>query len=169
MEIPAKELRTTGVEINYLFVCKRKLWFYTRGITMEHNSERVEVGKEVHDTSLDSKRSELLIDETIRIDYIDKDLAVHEIKMSKAEDEASKYQILYYIYYLRNKGIECNKGVIHFPQSKKIETIQYREEIEREIKEIIIEIDKIKNMKIPPSVDQNKKCKKCSYFELCFC
>ncbi|EYE89393.1 hypothetical protein Q428_02930 [Fervidicella metallireducens AeB] len=169
MEIPAKELRTTGVEINYLFVCKRKLWFYTRGITMEHNSERVEVGKEVHDTSLDSKRSELLIDETIRIDYIDKDLTVHEIKMSKAEDEASKYQILYYIYYLRNKGIECNRGIIHFPQSNKTQTILYSEEMEKKIRDIILEIQDVKKLKMPPCVEENKKCKKCSYYELCFC
>jgi CRISPR-associated exonuclease Cas4 len=169
MEMPVSEIRTTGVEVNYLLVCKRKLWFYTHGITMEHNSTRVEIGKEVHDTSLDSRRSELLIDETIRLDYIDKELAIHEIKMSRALDEASRYQILYYIYYLRNKGIDCNKGVIHFPESKRIENIAYDDECEKKITSIIEEINNIKNLPAPPEVDRDKKCSKCSYYELCFC
>jgi CRISPR-associated exonuclease Cas4 len=64
-------------------------------------------------------------------------MAVHEIKMSHALEEASKYQILYYIYYLRKKGIDCKKGVIHFPESKRTENINYDPDTEMEIKNII--------------------------------
>lgn len=169
MESGINEIRTTGVEINYLFVCKRKLWFYTHNITMEQNSQRVEIGKEVHDNSLNSKKSEMMIDETIRIDYIDNELAIHEIKMSKAMEDASMYQILYYIYYLRNKGVDCRKGVVHFPKTRKTEDIIYDEKYDKQINDIIKQVQIIKEMKSPPDVEQTKKCKKCSYYELCFC
>lgn len=169
MEMPEGELRTTGVEINYLFVCKRKLWFYTHGISMEHNSVKVEIGKEVHDTRLESKKAEMMIDETIRIDYIDKELAIHEIKMSKAMEEAAKYQILYYIYYLRNKGIDCKRGVVHYPETRKTESFEYDPQTEEEIKAAISEITSIKNCETAPAAEKSKKCKKCSYYELCFC
>lgn len=169
MDFAEESVRITGMEVNYLLVCRRKLWFYTRGITMEHNSVKVEMGKEIHDNSLESKKSELLIDNTIRLDYIDRELAVHEIKKSKAMDEASRYQILYYIYYLRNKGIDCKKGIIHYPETRKTETIAYNEEYERRIKEIVSEIEEIKKLSVPPVVTRDKKCKSCSYYELCFC
>lgn len=169
MEMPEGELRTTGVEINYLFVCKRKLWLYTHGISMEQNSTKVEIGKEVHDTSLESKRTEMMIDETIRIDYMDKELTIHEIKMSKAMEEAAKYQILYYIYYLRNKGINCKKGIVHYPETRKTESFEYDPQTEEEIKRAIGEINLIKNSETAPAVERSKKCKKCSYYELCFC
>ncbi|MCX7884910.1 MAG: CRISPR-associated protein Cas4 [Caloramator sp.] len=169
MPLFENEVKVSGVEINYFFVCKRKLWFYTHGISMEQNSIRVEMGKEVHDVSLESKRSEMMIDETIRIDYIDKELAVHEIKMSRAMEDASRYQILYYIYYLRNKGIDCKKGVIHFPEMRKTESIEYNEEYEKIIKEAVESVNIIKKLSNPPTAEKSKKCKSCSYFELCFC
>ncbi|MBZ4664190.1 MAG: cas4 [Caloramator sp.] len=169
MEVPAIDLRATGVEINYLLVCKRKLWFYSKGLTMEHNSNKVEIGKQVHDDKLEGKKTELLIDETIRIDYIDKDLAIHEIKMSRAEEQATKYQILYYIYYLRQKGIQCSKGVVHYPQERRTETIVYDEKAYDDIQNLLNQINYIKQLNIPPKPEFTHKCKKCSYYELCFC
>ena len=162
-------VRVTGVLVNYLFVCKRKLWFFTRGITMEHNSEKVEIGKEIHDNCLQSKKSEIIIDNTIRLDFIDKNLAVHEIKKSKAMNEASIYQILYYIYYLRKKGIDCKKGIIHYPEIRKTEVIDYKEEYDMQIQKIIESIYEVSNQVKPPVVIKDSKCKSCSYYELCFC
>jgi CRISPR-associated exonuclease Cas4 len=169
MDFAEESVRITGVEVNYLLVCRRKLWFFTHGITMEHNSIKVEIGKEIHDTSLESKRSEMLIDNTIRLDYIDKELAIHEIKKSKAMDEASRYQILYYIYYLRNKGVDCKKGVIHYPETRKTETIEYNNEYEKKIEEIVMQVNEVKKLPTPPKEEKSKKCKSCSYYELCFC
>lgn len=169
MDFFGSSLKITGTEINYLYVCPRKLWFYTHGISMEQNSIKVEIGKEVHDESLKSKKTEILIDNTIRIDYIDNELAIHEIKLSKAMDTASKYQLLYYIYYLEKKGIGCKKGVIHYPKARKTETIEINDKDRMEIDEAIADIERIKMLKSPPKADKDKKCKSCSYYELCFC
>lgn len=169
MDLFGSNLKITGTEINYLYVCPRKLWFYTHGISMEQNSMKVEIGKETHDHSLKSKKTEMLIDNTVRIDYIDNELAIHEIKLTKAMDMASKYQLLYYLYYLEQKGIECKKGVIHYPKSRKTETVEINQADRIAIEEAIEEIGRIKNMKSPPKTAREKKCKSCSYFELCFC
>ncbi|MGB4644385.1 MAG: Dna2/Cas4 domain-containing protein, partial [Dictyoglomaceae bacterium] len=32
----SQDFRVTGIKINYLFVCERKLWLFDRGIGMEH-------------------------------------------------------------------------------------------------------------------------------------
>ncbi|WP_127836884.1 CRISPR-associated protein Cas4 [Clostridium prolinivorans] len=164
-----EHIKITGTQINYLLICKKKLWFFLHGITMEQNSDKVALGKEIHNNSLTSKRSEILIDNSIRIDYIDNELTVHEIKSTKAMKEASKVQILYYIYYLQQKGIDCRKGIIHYPNLKKTEIINYTDEDKCSIEKFMNQIVEISNMEFPPQKVKEKKCKSCSYYELCFC
>jgi CRISPR-associated exonuclease Cas4 len=40
----------TGVQINYYFVCKRKHWFFSHDLNMEHSSDLVLLGKLVHES-----------------------------------------------------------------------------------------------------------------------
>jgi CRISPR-associated exonuclease Cas4 len=164
-----KAMKATGVEINYYFVCKRKLWYFTHGITMEHNSTRVEIGKEVHEESYKREKKEIMIDNLICLDFIDKELVINETKLTKAMKEATRYQILYYIYYLENKGIEGVKGVIHYPKSKRKEVIEITDEDRKELDKIIKGIYAVKYKVNPPPLEKGKKCKKCSYYELCYC
>lgn len=162
-------MNVTGAEINYYFVCKRKLWYFTHGLNMEHNSTRVEIGKEVHEDSFKRERKEIMIDNRICLDFIDKELIINETKLSKAMDKATKYQILYYIYYLENKGIENIKGVVHYPKSKRTETIELTDEYRQDLDKIVKEVNIIKYQDDSPPLEKEKKCKKCSYYELCYC
>ena len=41
----------TGTAINYLYICQRKLWFYRHHLEMEHTSEKVDLGKHIHEES----------------------------------------------------------------------------------------------------------------------
>ena len=41
----------TGTAINYLYICQRKLWFYQHHLEMEHTSEKVDLGKHLHEKS----------------------------------------------------------------------------------------------------------------------
>jgi CRISPR/Cas system-associated exonuclease Cas4 (RecB family) len=46
METPGlSQARITGTEINYLFVCHRKLWLFHHHIEMEHTSDYVALGQ----------------------------------------------------------------------------------------------------------------------------
>lgn len=165
----SKAMKATGVEINYYFICKRKLWYFTHGINMEHNSTRVEIGKEVHEESFKRNKKEIMIDNLICLDFIDKELIINETKLTKAMTEATSYQILYYIYYLEKKGIEGVTGVIHYPKSKRREIIELTDEDRKVLDTVIKAIYVIKFQKNPPPLEKGRKCKKCSYYELCYC
>lgn len=48
-EIPQSDI--TGTQINYYFVCKRKLWFHTHGMDQESESDLVRNGRFLHENS----------------------------------------------------------------------------------------------------------------------
>ncbi len=166
----SQQTRITGTEINYYFICPRKLWLFSHEITMEHTSVKVEIGQEIHQSSFKREKKEFLIDD-IKIDFVNSDamLCIHETKASSREKEAARYQLLYYIYYLEQKGISGMKGIIHYPKEKAKEEIILDENARRELLEIIKQIKDIKALEIPPEAVLKGKCRKCSYYELCFC
>ena len=63
-------MQITGIMVYYYFVCKRKLWYFTNNINMEQNSELVEIGKILDETSYAREDKSILIDNTINIDFI---------------------------------------------------------------------------------------------------
>ncbi|HBT04345.1 MAG TPA: CRISPR-associated protein Cas4, partial [Thermodesulfobacterium commune] len=62
-------LKTNGINVNYLYVCERKLWLFDRGIQMESKSDRVLKGKLLGEYSYPrDEKKEILIDNLINID-----------------------------------------------------------------------------------------------------
>jgi CRISPR/Cas system-associated exonuclease Cas4 (RecB family) len=47
-KIPSPELVYTGTQVNYYFVCRRKLWLFSRNFEMEQSSDLVLLGKLLH-------------------------------------------------------------------------------------------------------------------------
>lgn len=162
-----KELLIRGIEINYLFVCKTKLWYFAKGITMEHESDFVDLGKFLHEKSYFGEEKEVLIG-TINIDFIKKKdiVEIHEVKKSKTMEKAHEMQALYYIYYLKRYGIKA-KVILNYPKLRDTKEI-ILDGREKEVEEAIKEIEKIKSMSNPPKPKKSKICKKCAYYELCW-
>lgn len=158
----------TGLMVYYYFVCKKKLWYFVNQIQMEQNSELVEIGKIVDDTSYENQEKHILIDNTINIDFIKNSAILHEVKKTKAIEEASIWQVKYYMYYLERKGVKNVKAKIDFPLIKETKVIILNKEDRQAIKEVIVYIQEIINSKIPVDVEQDKKCKKCAYYDLCY-
>ena len=71
---------------------------------MEQNSELVEIGKIIDETSYENKKKHILIDNTINIDFIKNGAILNEVKKTKSIEEASIWQVKYYMYYLEQKG-----------------------------------------------------------------
>ena len=134
---------------------------------MEHTSDTVALGKLLHQGSY--KREKELKLGRISLDFVKKRgiIVIHEVKKSRKLEKAHIYQLLYYLYYLKQKGIEA-VGEINYPLLRKKEKIELKDEHEREIKEILSEIASIIRMKKPPKPKKKKYCRKCSYFELCW-
>ena len=157
-----------GVMIYYYFVCKRKLWYFINHITMEQNSELVGIGKLIDEASYKRKKKHILIDENINIDFLRDWKVIHEVKKSRKIDEASKWQLKYYIYLLREKGVDIEKGVLDYPLLRIREEISLTNEDKGRIRTIIEDINDIMLLDIPPMKSKKSICNKCAYYELCY-
>lgn len=161
-----KSLIFTGTQVNYYFVCKRKLWMFSRQLNQEQTSDTVALGKLLHETSYSRNKKEIEIG-PIKIDFL-KGCEVHEIKKSKKIEKAHEWQLLYYLWFLKQKGIEA-KGMIDYPLLKQRVEVILTGEKESEILKIMDGIKGIISKETPPEAAKVPYCKKCSYFELCRC
>lgn len=161
-------MRVTGVMFYYYHVCERKMWFFSRDITLEEGYENVEIGKIIDNTTYKRSRKHIQIDETINIDFLKEWEVIHEIKKSASIEEASIMQVKYYIYYLNNKGIKISKGILDYPLIRQRREITIDEQDIKNIEDTIIAIQEIIEKPFPPSRISSKICKKCAYYDMCY-
>ena len=163
-----KELKFKGTQVAYAVVCERKLWLFSKGIALEHISDRVSLGKFIDETSF--REEEGYSDDNVSIDFITSEdgLIVHEVKLSSSLEEAHIAQVKYYIYYLRSKGIKVSYGILHYPKLRKIKKVEFGGEDEEILTELLSKIEKILSFSLPPAVVEKPYCKKCAYLELCY-
>lgn len=167
MNIDFENLKVSGIKIYYYFVCKRKLWLFDKGICMESGNDRVLQGSIVHQESYKkAKTKELLIDNLIKVDIINKDY-VKEVKISSKMKKADKMQLLYYLYYLKRLGIN-RKGTLNYVKEKDVEEVELTEDDENLIEKALEEINIFMQNKYPPKVEEYPYCKKCAYYEYCY-
>lgn len=157
----------TGTEFNYYLLCKRKLWLFSHGIQMEHTSDNVLIGKLIDEESYARERKGIVIDGVVKIDFID-DNTVHEVKKSNRMEEVNIGQVLYYIYRLRQKGVDIRKGVINYPMQKRTTEVMLTSEKENGTRDTVEKVVEVKNLKLSPDVLNSKICKKCSYEDFCY-
>lgn len=158
----------TGTQVNYYFVCHRKLWLFSHGLDMEHTSDTVYLGKLIGEESYDREKKEVVIDEAIKIDFIGADGVIHEVKKSDKVEQAHEYQLLYYLYYLKRKGITNVRGEINYPRLRRKQTILLTPEKESALEQIFGRMSTIIGQKQPPERLKVSFCRKCSYYELCW-
>ncbi len=161
------QIAITGTEFNYYLLCTRKLWLFSHGIHMEHTSDNVLLGKLIDEHSYPRAKKEILIDGVVKIDFMD-DGAVHEVKKSNKMENAHIGQVLYYIYCLRQKGVDIRKGIINYPKQKRTTEVELTPEKEIEISEAVDKIKEIEGMGQPPGVLKAKICRKCGYEDFCY-
>ncbi len=135
---------------------------------MEHNSELVGIGKLVDENSYSREKKSILIDETINIDFLKDWKVIHEVKKSRKLDEAAKWQLKYYIWVLRNKGVNIEKGILDYPLLRKREEIFLTSLEEEDLMEVLEQIKSTINMDLPPEIINKAFCKRCSYYEICY-
>jgi len=162
-------MKITGIMVQYYKACKRELWFFANQINMNYDDENISIGKLIHENSYSNERKNIIIDDTIAIDFIKKEgeHLIFEVKKSSKLKIPALYQLYYYLWYLKNKkGININ-GMLVYPKEKRKEEISLTPEIENEIEFIVNDIPKILESKIPPKAENRKYCKRCSYYEFC--
>ncbi len=164
-------MKITGTHFNYFQVCKRKLWLFGSGIQMEHTSDLVAEGKLIHETTYMQRPSrwEELEIEGVKIDYYDpKERVIHEIKKTDKLEEAHEWQEKYYIWVLKQCGVEGVYGVLEYPRlrhSREVYLSTLDEEQIIEMKSMITNI--LEDPDCPPLATK-AICRNCSYFDLCY-
>lgn len=161
-------MKITGVMVYYYFICHKRLWYFSNGISMEQESDLVRIGKEIDEHSYSREKKHIMIDETINIDFLQGWNIIHEIKKSDKLERASIGQIQYYMYVLKQKGLIIEKGILDYPTLRKRKEIYLREEDEKDIEKMLEDIETIVSLKKPPKEVRKGYCNKCSYYELCF-
>lgn len=135
---------------------------------MEHLDENVQLGKLLDESSYNREKGQVMIDETVNIDFIKDWKVLHEVKKSKAIEEAGIWQLKYYMYFLKQKGIIIEKGVVDYPKLRQRETIFLTTEDERKIEKILVDIEITTSSLKPPTIIDKPLCKKCAHYEYCY-
>lgn len=167
-EIFLGPVRITGVKVNYYHVCETKLWLFSHNITLEKENDNVAMGKMLHENRYKKSFKNVTID-GISIDFVKtgKKLEIHEIKKSKKIDAADRAQLLFYLYFLKKRGMDAI-GILNYPLLNKTEKIELSSEDEANTEE---DIESIKNIVLGsmPLPEHKKICSKCAYEDFCFC
>ncbi len=163
-------MQVNGTLINYYFHCKRQCYLAGNRLNMEENSEDVQIGRVLHEIELEhSKTHEIAID-NIRLDKITDDYLV-EIKKSDADLEATRWQVLFYLHVLKQKGI-IKKGKIEVlekkKQSKKVHIVELTDALEEELTKLVEDIQNLIYGDTIPDVIHEPTCKKCAYYSYCY-
>ncbi len=161
-------MKITGIMVYYYFICQRKLWYFINEIYMEQNSELVQLGKIIDEETYKRETKGILIDNTINVDFIKDGAILHEVKKTKAIEEAGIWQLKYYMYYLNKRGVKNIKAKIDYPLLRESLDIEIDNEDMKILENIEKSIEGISNSEKPPEILNSSICKKCAYYDLCY-
>lgn len=160
-------IEINGTLIWYYYICKREVWLIGHGIEADQESDFLILGRHIHDFYYKREKKEILIDNTIKIDLLSRGKIIGEIKKSSKYLESAKMQLAFYIYYMKQKGIEL-EGELLIPEERKREKIYLTDEIKQKLEIAIKDIEMILKEDKPPRAEKIPYCKNCAYKELCW-
>ena len=162
-------MKVNGTLMNYYFHCKRQCYLFGNRLNLEDNSEEVKIGKAIHEERSNQNNTELAI-ENIRLDKLTAEYLT-EIKKSDADVEASRWQLIYYLKVLKEKGV-IRKGKLEFVEknkkNKKTMIVELNEQLEEELEKNIEKIENLLSENTVPPASNKPGCKKCAYYEYCY-
>jgi CRISPR-associated exonuclease Cas4 len=159
----------TGTLIWYYYICKREVWLMAKELHPYQEDEFLEIGRLIHENTYLRERKEILFNH-MKIDLIRKrgnNYIVAEIKKSSKFLFPAQMQLLFYLYRLKNMGIDL-RGELLIPKERKREEIQLTQEKEEEIRRAIEEIKMLIKEEKPPCAHKIKFCRRCAYNEFCW-
>ncbi|WP_245589919.1 CRISPR-associated protein Cas4 [Caldanaerobius polysaccharolyticus] len=164
-----EERRVNGTLIWYYYVCKREVWLIAHNISADQDNEFLDVGRFIHENSYKRDRKEINVG-NVKLDVLQRDegqWVVGEVKKSSKYVLSAKMQLLYYLWILKEMGIDV-KGELLFPEEKKRVEVLADEESLKELKRAEEDIVRIINQSMPPVAQRIPFCKNCAYLEFCW-
>jgi CRISPR-associated exonuclease Cas4 len=155
-----------GVHIKYLYHCRRQLWLYTRGIRPEHLSPLVQFGEAVHDTSY-SRNTPIDLG-AARLDFVDGQHWVHEVKSSNRLTPADEAQAHHYCYRLQQIGVEPKGAILHYPKTRRTRRLAFTAESMIQAQVDIADVLTVAAMPVSPGRLTRSACRGCSFTDYCW-
>lgn len=155
-----------GVHIKYLYHCRRQLWLYARGVRPEHLNAAVQLGEAVHDTSY--TRSTPVDLGAARLDHVDGQHWVHEVKSSSKATKADEAQAIHYCYRLREVGVPAQGAVLHYPKTRRTKRVTYGDREEAQATADLADVVAVAGLPESPPRLNRTACRGCSFVDYCW-
>ncbi len=154
-------VKITGTLIKNYYHCKRQAWLYSKGLNFRN--ELTKIGHILHEEN----ESKEFIFENLKIDDFDfENKILIEYKKSSSNIEGSIMQVIFYLNFLKNKGLDF-KGKIKDIDFGDEYLIELNEENITKFENLKKELNKLLNEKIP-SFKKIKECNNCSFYDYCY-
>lgn len=164
----SSEISITGIHFQYYLVCHRKLWLFSHNIRFESEHENVHIGRMLHKDRYRREKKEITIPGAMAVDFIQTSdgLELCEIKKSRRLEPAHRLQMLYYLAYLKERGVAA-RGAIAYPLLNRRVPVFLDDTGIAEVNHAKAEIRRIISDVLPPP-ERMGRCKKCAYEDFCF-
>lgn len=157
----------TGLMVQYYHVCKRELWFMSRGLDIDRETANIQRGTYVDETSYSDRRRSFQINGRIQLDLLDSG-DVMEVKVSSSLETPARMQLLYYLWYLDEVLDIQRDGILAYPRERKREKIILDAENRAEVEETVKGIIDVVERETPPALEKKPYCDSCLYQDICW-
>jgi len=161
--------KITGTLIWYYYICPREVWLMAHELNPNQEDPFLEIGRLLHQDTYRREKKEITVG-NMKIDLIkrrDGETVVGEVKKSSRFERSATMQLSFYLYRLKQAGINA-KGELLIPKEKKKISVELTPDIEDELKQTFHQIKEIINQDNPPEPVKNKYCSNCAYKEFCW-
>lgn len=130
--------KITGTLMQSYFICHRQLWLMSRQLIPDQEHPYLVMGRILDESSYARERKRISF-ENIVLDFVrsgeGEDLIIGEIKKSSKAEKSARMQLAYYLYRLKETGIQA-KGILSFPRERKRTPVELTPELEKELEKI---------------------------------
>ncbi len=169
MYLVGETSKITGTLIWYYYICQREVWLMAHELNPETENPFLELGRLAHEESYPRRKKEFTAP-GMKIDILreqDGQLIVGEVKKSSKSVKSATMQLAYYLWRLRQMGIEA-KGELLIPKERKRIPVELTPELDQETRETLVEIERVVAQEIPPPPAHTRFCRNCAYREFCW-
>jgi CRISPR-associated exonuclease Cas4 len=163
------DFSVTGTLVWYYCICKREVWLMAHRLIPDQDDTNIDLGRFINESTYTREKKEIDLGHA-KIDLIrneNGEAVVGEVKKSSRFLESAKTQLLFYLLQLKEMGIEA-RGELLIPAEKKKVQVELDTNSEKEIKNIISEIESLVNDTNAPPPVKTKWCRNCAYSEFCW-
>lgn len=160
----------TGTLVWYAMICEREVWLMAHEMEPDRDDARLAWGRFLEEMAYPRSRKRQITLPGMKLDLVEREgtrLVVGEVKASSRFREASRMQVLFYLWRLREMGIEA-EGELRFPEERRRERVVLDAEAEARLRAVLERVEALMARPTPPPVRRIRYCRVCAYREFCW-